>query len=232
MALPQDTYSQEVITDDWLNEIARLATYLSTIATGGGASDYTLTSDEYQCRTLAFTGVLTGARNIIVPAEAGRWWIVKNDTTGSFSLTVKTSGGAGVVVPQGSTVLLRTDGTDVLQIAANPATRPVEAHTTDDTLTAAETGSVHTTVGAGGTVVLTLPVAAVGLEFYFRVGAAHELRLEPNGSDQISLPSTGVPGTGGKYLTANADGETVHLVATKANQWSVFGFTGTWAAEP
>ena len=109
--------------------------------------------------------------------------------------------------------------------------RTTEAHTAADTLTAAESGSTHTSVGATGAVTLTLPAATVGLEFYFRVGAARELRLDPNGSETIALPSTGVAGAAGKYLTANADGETVRLACTKAGGWSVFGYTGTWTAE-
>lgn len=110
--------------------------------------------------------------------------------------------------------------------------RPVEAHTAGDTLTVAESGSVHTTVGASGTVTLVLPAAVVGLEYFFRVGAAQELRIDPDGTETIALPSTGVQGAAGKYLTANADGESVHLVCTKAGQWSAYGFTGTWTAEP
>ncbi|HAP39448.1 MAG TPA: hypothetical protein DCQ94_06790 [Nitrospira sp.] len=113
-----------------------------------------------------------------------------------------------------------------------PLSKPVTAHTADATLTAAQSGTVHTTVGATGTVVLTLPPATLGLDFPFRVGAAQELRLDPDGTEKISLPSTGVPGAAGKYLTANADGETVHLLCTKAGEWSVIGFTGTWTAEP
>lgn len=109
--------------------------------------------------------------------------------------------------------------------------KTVEAHTADDTLTEAESGSVHTTVGASGTVVFTLPAAVVGLQYYFRVGAAQELRIDPDGTETIALPSTGVQGAAGKYLTANADGETVHIVCDKAGQWSVYGFTGTWTAE-
>jgi hypothetical protein len=111
------------------------------------------------------------------------------------------------------------------------ALRTVEAHTADDTLLAAESGSVHTSVGAGGAITLTLPVAVVGLEFWFYVGAAQELRIDPNGSETISLPSNGVPGAAGKYLTANAIGESVHLVCAKAGTWAAFGFTGTWTAE-
>lgn len=110
-------------------------------------------------------------------------------------------------------------------------TKDVEAHTADDTLTPNESGSVHSTVGASGTVVLTLPAATVGMEFFFYVGAAQELRIDPDGSELISLPSTGVPGAAGKYLTADLAGETVHLVCAVAGSWSVMGFTGTWAAE-
>lgn len=108
----------------------------------------------------------------------------------------------------------------------------VEAHTADDTLVAAEMyGSIHTSVGAAGTVVLSLPAAVVGMNAKFAVGAAQELRLDPNGTETISLPSTGVPGAAGKYLTANAIGETVELVCCSAGSWRVFGFTGTWTAE-
>lgn len=111
------------------------------------------------------------------------------------------------------------------------ALRTVEAHTTGDTLAVLESGSVHTNTGASGTITIALPAAAVGLEYFFRVGAAQELRIDPDGTETISLPSTGVPGAAGKYLVADAIGETVHLVCCVAGSWSVFGFTGTWSAE-
>lgn len=108
----------------------------------------------------------------------------------------------------------------------------VEACTADRTVLASECdGRVFTTDGAGGTVVFALPAATLGMSVRFRVGAAQELRIDPNGTEKVSLPSTGVPGAAGKYLVADANGETVHLVCTKTGEWSVFGFTGTWTAE-
>jgi hypothetical protein len=111
------------------------------------------------------------------------------------------------------------------------AARTVEAHTAGDTLTAAETGSIHTNTGASGAITLVLPSAAVGLEFIFVVGAAQELRIDPNTTQTISLPSTGVAGAAGKYLVADAIGESVHLACSIAGTWAVLGYTGTWSAE-
>lgn len=110
---------------------------------------------------------------------------------------------------------------------------PVEFtnRTADLTLTANDSGEGFSTVGATGAVTFALPAAAVGLNYYFYVGAAQELRIDPNGTETISLPSTGVPGAAGKYLTANAAGETVYLVCAVAGSWACFGYTGTWTAE-
>lgn len=106
--------SGDPLPSDWCNEAASLASHLATIATGGAAGDTTLTAAEYRCRTLVATGGLTGNRNWIVPADAGRWWIVHNNTSGAFTLTVKTSGGTGIAVTQGTTMILRGDGTNIV----------------------------------------------------------------------------------------------------------------------
>lgn len=123
------------------------------------------------------------------------------------------------------------DEIEVLRMDRDGNTSAVEAKTADYDVEAAYSGTTYTTVGASGTVVFTLPAATVGLKYRFRVGAAQELRIDPDGTETIALPSTGVQGAAGKYLTANADGETVDIECTKAGEWSVFGYTGTWTAE-
>lgn len=121
---------------------------------------------------------------------------------------------------------------DVIEVMPLTYTgQPITAHTANFTLTAAESGSVHTTYGATGTVVGTLPPATVGLEYEFEVGAAQELRLDPDGTETIALPSTGAQSAAGKYITANAAGEGVRIRCTKAGQWSVVSYIGTWTAE-
>jgi len=60
------------------------------------------------------TGALTGNRNLIVPAN-GQWSIF-NNTTGAFTLTVKTQSGTGVSVGQTKRCILIADGTNVVRV--------------------------------------------------------------------------------------------------------------------
>lgn len=107
---------------------------------------------------------------------------------------------------------------------------PIEftAKTANYTVTANDSGAGFTNAGAGGAITFALPVAAVGLHYFFSVEAAQELRIDPNGTETISLPSDGVPGAAGAYLTANAIGETIHIGCTVAGSWRVFRAVGTW----
>jgi hypothetical protein len=59
-------------------------------------------------------GALTGNRNLIVPAN-GQWSIF-NNTTGAFTLTVKTASGTGVAVGQTKRCILIADGTNVVRL--------------------------------------------------------------------------------------------------------------------
>jgi hypothetical protein len=98
-------------------------------------------------------------------------------------------------------------------------------------LVAGEVGTIHTNRAAGGAITYALPAAVVGMHYTFHVQAAQELRIDPNLLETIGLPSTGVQGAGGKYLTANAVGEWVKLVCLFAGEWTAEGFAGTWTAE-
>lgn len=106
----------------------------------------------------------------------------------------------------------------------------VEAHTASDTLTATETGSVHTNYGATGDIVLTLPSAEAGLEFEFKVMAAYKITVTAASGDTIRLGTSSATSTGGS-VWADAVGESVRLTALDATQWVTTGGTaavGTW----
>jgi len=101
-------------------------------------------------------------------------------------------------------------------------------HTADDTLTVEKSGSVHTNLGATGTVTLTLPASApAGTEFTFAVQAAQELRVDP-GTATIRDDS-GL--TADKYKVADAIGECLTLVADSNGDWATIAKHGTWTEE-
>jgi hypothetical protein len=94
-----------------------------------------------------------------------------------------------------------------------------------------DSNGTFTNTGAADTVTLTLPTAVPNLEYGAAVTVAEELRLDPNGTEVICLPSTGVPGAAGKYLVASAIGATIKFRCYTAGVWAVESYTGTWTAE-
>ena len=89
-----------------------------------GSSDVTLTksnatSDESRQSVLEFTGTLTGNINVLLPTVESRY-IVYNNTAGSYTLTVATTGntGTGTAVVQSSHALMYSNGTFVKDVFA------------------------------------------------------------------------------------------------------------------
>ena len=112
-----------------------------------GASDVTLTAAEALNRHIIFTGVLTGAINVIVPTVEG-WWIVQNTTTGAFSLTVKTSAGTGAAILRSEKALVYCDGTNVARFNQTYDEMGIESGAVASATTTdiwAEAGTVHVT---------------------------------------------------------------------------------------
>ena len=81
-------------------------------------ANYTLVSgngvtDEARNAVLVMTGTLTATRNVVVPTS-NKFYAVRNATTGSQSILVKTSAGTGVTLANGFTQLMYCDGTNVV----------------------------------------------------------------------------------------------------------------------
>jgi hypothetical protein len=103
--------------------------------------------------------------------------------------------------------------------------------TANYTVTTADNGAILTNAGAAGAITFSLPAATVGMAYRFAVGAAQELRIDPNGTETIALPSTGAQSAAGKYIVADAVGEGVEIYCAVAGDWNVASYIGTWTAE-
>lgn len=97
----------------------------------GGRADVTMSSTTEQLTLtdtnaaqdaralyLNLTGTPGGAAVLEVPAVQ-KAYIVKNGTTGGFAVTVKVTGQTGVSVPNGATMHLYNNGTDVVNAVTN-----------------------------------------------------------------------------------------------------------------
>jgi hypothetical protein len=111
------------------------------------------------------------------------------------------------------------------------ALRSVAAKTANYTVvTPTDNGMTFTNEGASGAITFALPAATVGQWYRFVVKVAQELRIDPNGSETISLP-TGVQQAAGKYIGADAVGERISVECVKAGIWETSEAVGTWTAE-
>jgi hypothetical protein len=134
-------------------------------------SDVTLTlTPQWQNKAFKITGTLTTNVNLILPLNSsggagttvGGEFIVDNQTTGNFTITVKTAatGSTGVVAPQGGRVLLYSDTVNVRYVDTGGLTFNGSAYTfgagsvTEFLAALALTVDVGQILDGGGSVIL------------------------------------------------------------------------------
>ena len=116
------------------------------------ASDYTLSSvnggaDEARSMILSLGGTPGGSYNVICPAVS-KLYVVVNGT--GHAQTLKTSAGTGISVPDGKAMLLRCDGTNVVDALTNFTSLAVN-NIAVATLSAVQTLTNKTISGAANT---------------------------------------------------------------------------------
>jgi hypothetical protein len=121
--------------------------YTSIDVSGSGA--YTLSGSEFNRIAYSFTGILTGDREIIVPPTVQQYWVT-NNTTGSYSLTIKTAAAAGLLISQGQAAIMYCDSVNVVQADTSGISTPIaviDGGTGSTTASGARVNLGATTVG-------------------------------------------------------------------------------------
>jgi hypothetical protein len=95
-----------------------------TVIDIAGSGDYTLAGTELNRIVYKFTGLLTGDRNVIVPATVQQYWI-DNQTTGAYTFTIKTSAGAGLILSAGQRAIFYCDGSDMVDADSSTVSVPI-----------------------------------------------------------------------------------------------------------
>lgn len=181
-----------------------------------GTGDYTLSGVELNRVSYRLTGILTGNRNIIVPATTQQYW-VDNQTTGAFTVTIKAAGGVdpGKTIAQNNRNIFYCDGASVLDAVSGAFTPPL----------AVSAGGTGATTAANART--NLGSTAVGDAVFIAVSAA-AARLAIGAVGDTRAINTTNSLTGGGTLAAD---RTLQLVndsaAPGANQYYGTNGAGT-----
>jgi hypothetical protein len=130
----------------------------TAIATTGGSSTLTnvdYTNDQAKKRILDVTGALVSNATIVIP-NASKTYIVLNRTTGSYTLTIKTSAGSGIEVTQSTICEIYCDGSNTCRFAT-----PMTDYTTGAPATSSGAAASSVSVSATGNLSSTNAQAAL-----------------------------------------------------------------------
>ena len=181
-----------------LNLIEQLTGGFATVSIAGGAGTTTLDIDDgaltgtAQQRIIEFTGSITGNRIVTIPNDVETFYILKNSTSGAYTVQFKYATGSG-----SSTTFSTTDkGTKIVYASANDGTNPdivdVMANSSEIAVTNSNPikfqdadNSAFVGIDAPATVsgsyTLTLPAA---------VGSASQALVTTDGSGTLGFTST------------------------------------------
>jgi hypothetical protein len=163
---------------------AFLKTYLQVAV--GGSADVTLDIDKSGFAILELTGSLTGNIYLnltLVSGDLGLDWIIFNNTSGSYTVTVRPTGASGVVVTQGKRAWLTYNGTNIVAAFSDTTAFSAAAAGANSDITAL-TGITGGISASGG---FNLAGALKGLLALFKVG---HLSKSVAGNSDVTLSNT------------------------------------------
>jgi hypothetical protein len=185
-------------TNTNLTLIEQLTGGYASVSIAGGAGTQALTiadgalTGTAQARILEFTGSITGNRIITIPNDVETFYIIKNSTSGAYTVQFKYATGSGDTVTWSAT----DKGTKIIYATANDGTNPdiVDAMATSSEISLANNNPVKfldadnsASVGikapatVSGTYTLTLPAA---------VGSTSQALVTTDGSGTLGFTST------------------------------------------
>lgn len=190
---------------------------------------------------LEFTGTLSAARDVIVPANK-KLYFVYNNTTGGFAVTIKVSGQTGVSIPSGQKLIVVSNGTDIVEatnfISTTGGNLTITGTLTLTALTASTALALNaskqvvsvTNTGTGNNVLATDPTMTLANATNLPIvgGTTGTLSVARGGTgatdagtarSNLSVPSTtgsGASGTWSINISGNAATATSATSATSA----------------
>lgn len=181
---------------------------VTSISTTGGTT--TLSTSQEIVNAITVSGTLVSNSTIVFSGRGGAW-VVKNSTSGSYTVTCKVSGQTGVTVEQGATKLVYCNGTDIdyaVEDAAAAAEVTVASASTADVL-----GAASEFIAVSGTTTVTS----------FGTGASRKRFCRATGAFKITHNATSLICPGAQDIVTAA-GDTWVLISDASSNARVHDY--------
>ena len=186
--------------------------------------DVTLTqadgsTDQARSAFLDITGTLTGDVNVLIPALS-KGYGVRNSTSGSFTVTMKTATGSGIAIPQGQVISVISDGVSVRDVeiagiksTANVINVSVGSSLVDIKVPMAVSGTVS--IGGGLAVSASSTMAATTFSSNITMNAQSDVRFaDADSSNYIALQAPTSVSANVTFSLPAADGSSGDVLQT------------------
>jgi hypothetical protein len=197
----------------------------TTLNAVGASGTVTLTTTQYQPPIIAITGTLTANVNYQLPSTVGGFWYIFNNTSGAFSVLFSSAGGGSTVtLPQGYTVAVISDGTNI-GLGTTNAALISSTYADPSWITSLAASKITGTlpVANGGTGGTTQATARSGIGAAASGTNTDITSLNASAGVQMGTPTGGAQGVG----TLNATGLFVNGVAVGVSGGSVSSVSGS-----
>jgi microcystin-dependent protein len=213
--------------------------------------DVTLTqadgsTDQARSAFLDITGTLTGNVNVLIPALS-KGYGVRNSTSGSFTVTMKTATGSGIAIPQGQVISVISDGVSVRDVeiagiksTANVINVSVGSSLVDIKVPMAVSGTVS--IGGGLAVSASSTMAATTFSSNITMNAQSDVRFaDADSSNYVALQAPTSVSANVTFSLPAADGSSGDVLQTNGSGTLSFGsgipvgavmpYAGLWSPE-
>ena len=188
--------------------------------TQGTSSATNIGSTTAQYAILNVSGAMTAARNLIVPSSS-RIYLINNNTTGGFALTVKGSATSGVTLVNGETAHVFWNGTDYAKMSNSSGGAGSFSSITD-------TGNL-TFTGTGNRITGDMSNATVASRVMFQsstVNGSTVVGAMPNGTSGVAqfgaFSSAGLTDYSSAVMQVSAATGSVNIISGQAGAGSYY----------